>query len=92
MVSTIRFRSVKAIDVGWHRSYFGLFLLAVGLALVASQPRIALVALAYTYTVVALIVWAWSKVRKRSDAADGVPAGDTPPGDENAPPAGDIQL
>ena len=23
MVSTIRFRSVKAIDVGWRRSYFG---------------------------------------------------------------------
>ena len=42
MVSTIRFRSVKAIDVGWRRSYFVLFLLAVMLALIAShltRPR-----------------------------------------------------
>ena len=43
MVSTIRFRSVKAIDVGWQRSYLALFLLAVALALIASHPRIALV-------------------------------------------------
>ena len=51
MVSTIRFRSVKAIDVGWRRSYFALFLVAVVLALIASHPRLALVTLAYTYTV-----------------------------------------
>ena len=50
MVSTIRFRSVKAIDVGWRRSYFALFLGAVALALVASHPRLALVVLSYTYT------------------------------------------
>ena len=43
MVSTIRFRSVKAIDVGWRRSYFALFLAAVVLALIASHPRLALV-------------------------------------------------
>jgi CDP-diacylglycerol--serine O-phosphatidyltransferase len=65
MVSTIRFRSVKAIDVGWHRSYLGLFGLAVGLALVASQPRIALVALAYAYTLGALVMWIYGKLRRR---------------------------
>ena len=27
MVSTMRFRSVKAIDVGWHRSYLALFVI-----------------------------------------------------------------
>ena len=43
MVSTFRFRSIKAIDVGWRRSYFVLFLAAVGLALIATHPRLALV-------------------------------------------------
>jgi CDP-diacylglycerol--serine O-phosphatidyltransferase len=65
MVSTIRFRSVKAIDVGWQRSYFALFLIAVGLALIASQPRIALVVLAYSYTVGALIMWIYTRLRRR---------------------------
>ncbi len=65
MVSTIRFRSVKAMEVGWHRSYFGLFLIAVALALIASQPRIALVVLAYTYTIAALIMWVYARLRKR---------------------------
>src|ERR671929_1790079 len=41
MVSTIRFRSIKAIDVGWRRSYFALFLAAVVLAMIASHPRLA---------------------------------------------------
>ena len=60
MVSTIRFRSIKAIDVGWRRSYFALFLVAVVLALIASHPRIALVALSYTYTVGALVMWLYA--------------------------------
>jgi CDP-diacylglycerol--serine O-phosphatidyltransferase len=64
MVSTIRFRSVKAIDMGWRRSYLGLFVAAVALALVASHPRIALVALSYTYTVTALVQWAVSRLRR----------------------------
>jgi CDP-diacylglycerol--serine O-phosphatidyltransferase len=66
MVSTIRFRSVKAIDVGHTRSYFSLFLAAVALALVATHPRIALVVLSYTYTGAALIMWGYSKLRRRS--------------------------
>jgi CDP-diacylglycerol---serine O-phosphatidyltransferase len=65
MVSTIRFRSVKAIDVGWRRSYFMLFLLAVMLALIASHPRLALVTLAYSYTVGALVMWVYTRVRRR---------------------------
>ena len=65
MVSTIRFRSVKAIDVGWQRSYFALFLIAVALALIASHPRIALVVLAYTYMLFALLMWVVIKARRR---------------------------
>src|SRR5262245_37142789 len=65
MVSTIRFRSVKAIDVGWRRSYFVLFLLAVMLALIASHPRLALVTLAYSYTVGAIVMWVYTRLRRR---------------------------
>ena len=72
MVSTIRFRSVKAIDVGWQRSYFALFVLAVVLALIASHPRIALVTLAYGYTVGAVIAWVVTRLRRRpGDAVAG---------------------
>ena len=65
MVSTIRFRSVKAIDLGWRRSYFALFFVAVVLALIASHPRIALVTLAYSYTLGALVVWVYTRLIKR---------------------------
>jgi CDP-diacylglycerol--serine O-phosphatidyltransferase len=71
MVSSIRFRSVKAIDVGWRRSYFALFLVAVVLALIASHPRLALVTLAYSYTAGALLMWLYNRARRRpGDAAD----------------------
>src|SRR6476646_726496 len=66
MVSTIRFRSVKAIDVGHTRSYFTLFLGAVALALVATHPRIALVVLSYTYTTAALIMWGYTRLRRHA--------------------------
>jgi phosphatidylserine synthase len=65
MVSTIRFRSVKAMDVGWNPRYLNLFLGAVAIALIASHPRLALVVLSYTYTAAALIVWAYSRLRRR---------------------------
>jgi CDP-diacylglycerol--serine O-phosphatidyltransferase len=87
MVSTIRFRSVKAIDVGWHRSYIGLFLIAVGLALVASQPRIALVVLAYTYTVGALVMWVYTRLRRRPVEIHAQP--ETEPAE---PPAADLHI
>ncbi len=65
MVSTLRFRSVKAIDVGWRRSYVALFVAAVVLALVAANPRIALVALSYAYLASALVGWVVTRVRRR---------------------------
>ena len=96
MVSTIRFRSVKAIDVGWHRSYLTLFLIAVALALIASYPRLALVALAYTYTLTAIVVWIVTRLRRRTaePAAEGtgpteLPLGDTAAGGAPVSSAGD---
>jgi CDP-diacylglycerol---serine O-phosphatidyltransferase len=78
MVSTFRFRSVKAIDMGWRRSYLGLFLAAVALALIATHPRIALVLLSYTYLASALIGLAYSKLRRRPP--DRLPPPDSEPG------------
>ena len=71
MVSTFRFRSIKAIDVGWRRSYFVLFLAAVVLALIATHPRLALVVLAYTYLASAFIGLAYSRLRTRPVGATG---------------------
>jgi CDP-diacylglycerol--serine O-phosphatidyltransferase len=65
MVSTVRFRSVKSIDVGWRRSYVTLFLVAVVIALVATEPRFALVALAYSYVIVALASWTLGRLHRR---------------------------
>jgi CDP-diacylglycerol---serine O-phosphatidyltransferase len=73
MVSTVRFRSVKAIDVGWRRSYLALFLAAVAIALVATHPRIALVVMAYTYVVVGVLAWVIGKMRRRPHEAETPP-------------------
>jgi CDP-diacylglycerol---serine O-phosphatidyltransferase len=74
MVSTVRFRSVKAIDLGWRRSYLPLFIAAVGLALVATRPRLALVVMAYTYTLFGLLNWVLSKTRRRPEPPPPEPA------------------
>jgi CDP-diacylglycerol--serine O-phosphatidyltransferase len=76
MVSTIRFRSIKAIDMGWRRSYLGLFLAAVAIALIATQPRIALVSLAYMYLLSPFIGLAYSRIRRRSVDDPGEPPPD----------------
>ena len=68
MVSTIRFRSVKAIDVGYRRTYTALFLGAIAIFLIASHPRIALVVLSYSYTAAALVVWTYTRLRRRRPA------------------------
>jgi phosphatidylserine synthase len=68
MVSTIRFRSVKSIDVGWRRSYLALFMGAVILALVATHPRLALVVMAYSYVVFAVLSWVVGRLNPRRHA------------------------
>lgn len=67
MVSTMRFRSVKAIDVGWHRSYLALFVIAIAMALIASHPRITLVVLSYSYVIFAFVGWGLSRMRRRTE-------------------------
>jgi CDP-diacylglycerol--serine O-phosphatidyltransferase len=74
MVSTIRYRSFKAFDLQARRSYPVLFLFALGLALLASSPRILLLAMAYAYLASAFIGLAWHRLRRR-------PPQDEKPGD-----------
>jgi len=82
MVSTIRFRSIKAIDVGWRRSPSWLFFGAVALAIVALHPRLMLVVLSYSYIVGALVGLAYSRIRRRQP-----PASPTTPTSPPAPQA-----
>src|SRR5215212_6455784 len=49
MVSTIRFRSFKTIDLKMRRPYTVLLLIALGIVAVVTHPRYVLVAIAYTY-------------------------------------------
>jgi CDP-diacylglycerol--serine O-phosphatidyltransferase len=65
MVSTVRFRSIKAIDVGWRRSYFVLFLGAIVIALIATNPRLALVVMAYSYLAGAVAIYLYARLRRR---------------------------
>src|SRR6185503_12236285 len=67
MVSTIRFRSFKTLDLQSRRSYPVLLLLAFGIALVAAQPEIMLIVLAYTYLVSGVIGLAWTRLRRRPE-------------------------
>ena len=65
MVSTIRFRSFKNIDLRTRRSYPMLFLIAVALALLAASPEIILVLMAYTYVISAFVEMAWHRAHRR---------------------------
>jgi CDP-diacylglycerol--serine O-phosphatidyltransferase len=74
MVSTIRFRSVKAIDVGWRRSPRFLIIAVVIIAAIVSYPRYALVVMSYTYVTVAVVIFVVARLRRRPG---GAPPADT---------------
>jgi CDP-diacylglycerol--serine O-phosphatidyltransferase len=65
MVSTIRFRSFKTIDLQIRRTYTVLFLIAVIMVAVATHLRIALVIASYTYLASAFIGLALTRFRHR---------------------------
>jgi CDP-diacylglycerol---serine O-phosphatidyltransferase len=85
MVSTVRYRSFKSIDLGTRRSYRGLLLMALVIAAIATHPQITLVVVAYGYLASGLIGWAWARLGRRTAdgtrVADGVaaPAAETSP-------------
>jgi CDP-diacylglycerol--serine O-phosphatidyltransferase len=70
MVTTIRFRSFKNIDLGKRRSYPVLVLFAIGLALLVANPPVVLVLMAYTYLASAFIEMAWHRFRRRHGHED----------------------
>ena len=71
MVSTIRFRSFKNLNLGWSRSYLPLFIFAVLIVLIATEPRVTLVVIAYGYLFSAFIEWALAKARSHREAQPG---------------------
>ena len=79
MVSTFRFRSFKTFDLPARRSYPVLFLVALGLVLVAAQGDLVLVVLAYGYLTSAFVEMAWHRLRKRQhdDHTEDVTTKDT---------------
>jgi CDP-diacylglycerol--serine O-phosphatidyltransferase len=76
MVSTIRFRSFKTIDLQIRRPYTVLFLIAVAWMVFATHPRFVLVALSYTYLASAFIGLAVSRLRHRGHDTSAQPAAD----------------
>jgi CDP-diacylglycerol--serine O-phosphatidyltransferase len=72
MVSRIRFRSFKTINLGWGRSYRTLLVFALFVAVIYALRQYALLVLAYGYLCSAFIGMGWSRLRARRA---GQPAG-----------------
>jgi CDP-diacylglycerol--serine O-phosphatidyltransferase len=66
MVSTVRFRSFKTIDLQARRPYTILFLIAVALVLVTVHPRYVLLAAAYVYILSPFAGMTVARFRRRS--------------------------
>lgn len=64
MVSTVRFRSFKDLNLGWRRSYVPLFLVVLVVAAVAAEPRIMLAVCAYAYLISAFVGMGLTKMRR----------------------------
>jgi CDP-diacylglycerol--serine O-phosphatidyltransferase len=67
MVSTIRFRSFKTLDLQTRRPYTILLLIAAAITLIITHIQIALVAMAYTYLASAFIGMAITRIKQRGD-------------------------
>ena len=69
MVSTIRYRGFKTLDLRSPRSYRKLILMALVIAAVTTHPQSTLFVLAYGYLLSAFIGQAASRFRRRAPAA-----------------------
>jgi CDP-diacylglycerol--serine O-phosphatidyltransferase len=69
MVSTVRFRAFKAVNFGWGRSPMPLFVFALLIVFIFTEPRFALVVLAYGYLLSALAEWVITRMRGRRTPA-----------------------
>ncbi|MBI2834793.1 MAG: CDP-diacylglycerol--serine O-phosphatidyltransferase [Acidobacteria bacterium] len=73
MVSTIRFRSFKTLDLGSRRSYRNLIVFAALLVALVMHPQAVLAIMSYTYLLAGLIAFAISRVRRRPPSASQTP-------------------
>ena len=83
MVSTVRFRSFKNLDLQARRKYPVLLLVALGLVLLAAQPELVLVVLAYGYLGATCVEVVWHRLHRRTgheEPKDEVVAKDTASG------------
>jgi CDP-diacylglycerol--serine O-phosphatidyltransferase len=87
MVSTIRFRSFKSINLQTRRGYPVLLAIAGGLALLVSQPQIVLIVMAYTYLASGFVGLAWSRLHNRHGDAPPAEATGHGPVERVEPPA-----
>jgi CDP-diacylglycerol--serine O-phosphatidyltransferase len=74
MVSTIRFRSFKTIDLQMRRPYTVLLAIAAGIVLINSHPRYVLVAMAYAYLSSGFVGLAVARLRHRGGRTGAEPA------------------
>jgi CDP-diacylglycerol--serine O-phosphatidyltransferase len=77
MVSTIRYRSFKTVDLGARRNYQMIVLMAVTLAAIAAEPHWVLLILAWTYLTVNLVAHVASRASRSHHAATAPAAYDT---------------
>jgi CDP-diacylglycerol---serine O-phosphatidyltransferase len=75
MVSTVRFRSFKTLNLQSRRNYPVLLLVALGLAAFAVQPALLLLVVAYSYLISGFIGFAWGRLRRRMPDPGPSPGG-----------------
>ena len=66
MITTLRFRSFKDINLGHRRSYVPLILMAAVIAAITANPPVVLLVLAYTYLMSAPLTALVARLRRRS--------------------------
>jgi CDP-diacylglycerol--serine O-phosphatidyltransferase len=78
MVSTVRFRSFKAINFGWRRSPKALLAFVVAMVFLVAEPALTLVIMAYGYLVSAFIGMLITRLRRPAALPPGPPAATSP--------------
>ena len=81
MVSTIRFRSFKNLDLQARRPYTVLIGIALLFAFVFAHPALTLVTISYAYLLSAFVEMIVTRIRQRGHAPVHIPAQAAPPQD-----------
>ncbi|HWF87036.1 MAG TPA: CDP-diacylglycerol--serine O-phosphatidyltransferase [Vicinamibacterales bacterium] len=87
MVSTIRFRSFKTLDLQKPRPYTVLIFIAAGIMAITTHPRFVLVLLAYAYLLSAFVGMAMTRFKHRGTHGAPTTTDVAPAGDQERPDA-----